>query len=73
MISKMTSRTKQLNDWSKQQVEDMIFYGAIGVVFGGRIGYMLFYGATKSIVAKKVLLYLRLNNAIPNNTPKNPP
>jgi phosphatidylglycerol:prolipoprotein diacylglycerol transferase len=36
-------RTKQLNDWSKQQVEDMIFYGAIGVVFGGRIGYMLFY------------------------------
>ncbi len=36
-------RTKQLNNWNKQQVEDMVFYGAIGVVFGGRIGYMLFY------------------------------
>ena len=36
-------RTKQLDDWNKQQVEDMIFYGAMGVVFGGRIGYMLFY------------------------------
>ena len=26
------------------EVEDMIFYGAIGVVLGGRIGYLLFYG-----------------------------
>lgn len=25
-------------------VEDMIFYGAIGVIAGGRIGYLLFYG-----------------------------
>mgnify|MGYP001562964189 CR=1 FL=1 len=38
-----THRTKRLDNWNKQQVEDMIFYGAIGVVFGGRIGYMLFY------------------------------
>jgi phosphatidylglycerol:prolipoprotein diacylglycerol transferase len=26
------------------EVEDMIFYGALGVVLGGRIGYLLFYG-----------------------------
>lgn len=36
-------RAKQNNNWNKQQVEDMIFYGAIGVVAGGRLGYMLFY------------------------------
>ncbi|CAC9434983.1 Prolipoprotein diacylglyceryl transferase [uncultured Gammaproteobacteria bacterium] len=36
-------RAKQLNNWNKQQIEDMIFYGAIGVVAGGRLGYMLFY------------------------------
>lgn len=36
-------RAKQLDDWNKHQVEDMIFYGAIGVVAGGRLGYMLFY------------------------------
>jgi phosphatidylglycerol---prolipoprotein diacylglyceryl transferase len=29
--------------WSRQQVEDLIFYGAIGVILGGRIGYTLFY------------------------------
>lgn len=28
---------------SRQQVEDLIFYGALGVVLGGRIGYILFY------------------------------
>jgi phosphatidylglycerol:prolipoprotein diacylglycerol transferase len=29
--------------WSRKQVEDLIFYGALGVVLGGRIGYTLFY------------------------------
>src|SRR5690606_13133928 len=31
------------SDLSEAQVADMIFYGALGVVLGGRIGYMLFY------------------------------
>lgn len=26
------------------QVDDLIFYAAVGVILGGRIGYMLFYG-----------------------------
>lgn len=30
--------------WSKQDVSDILFYGMLGVVLGGRIGYMLFYG-----------------------------
>lgn len=29
--------------WSSQQIADLIFYIAIGVVAGGRLGYMLFY------------------------------
>lgn len=33
-------------DWSKPQVDDMIFYGALGAVLGGRIGYMLFYAGS---------------------------
>ena len=28
---------------TRQEVEDMIFYGALGVILGGRIGYVLFY------------------------------
>lgn len=29
--------------WTKEQVSDLIFYAALGVVLGGRIGYVLFY------------------------------
>jgi phosphatidylglycerol:prolipoprotein diacylglycerol transferase len=29
--------------WDKDKVSDLIFYGALGVVLGGRIGYTLFY------------------------------
>ncbi|OMH31761.1 prolipoprotein diacylglyceryl transferase [Motiliproteus sp. MSK22-1] len=29
--------------WSKQQVSDLIFWSAVGVIFGGRAGYVLFY------------------------------
>ena len=29
---------------SPEQVDDVIFYGALGVILGGRIGYVLFYG-----------------------------
>ena len=28
-----------------EQVEDLLFYGAFGVIIGGRVGYQLFYGA----------------------------
>lgn len=31
-------------DWTNEQVGDLIFYAAIGVILGGRIGYMVFYG-----------------------------
>ncbi len=29
--------------WTKNQVDDLIFYGALGVILGGRIGSILFY------------------------------
>lgn len=31
-------------DWTAQQVDDLLFYCAVGVVLGGRLGYILFYG-----------------------------
>ncbi len=33
----------ELHGWEKSQVEDLLFYGAIGVILGGRLGYALFY------------------------------
>jgi phosphatidylglycerol:prolipoprotein diacylglycerol transferase len=30
--------------WTQQMVDDLIFYCILGVILGGRLGYMLFYG-----------------------------
>ncbi|MFZ5723672.1 MAG: prolipoprotein diacylglyceryl transferase [Pseudomonadota bacterium] len=37
-------RTRQeWRNWTAIQVDDLIFYAALGVILGGRIGYVLFY------------------------------
>ena len=41
MASVRASKSEGL--WSRDQVSDLIFYGALGVVIGGRVGSMLFY------------------------------
>ncbi len=30
-------------DWSSEQISDLIFFAALGVIVGGRLGYLLFY------------------------------
>lgn len=32
------------SSWSPEQVDDLVFYCGLGVILGGRIGYVLFYG-----------------------------
>jgi phosphatidylglycerol:prolipoprotein diacylglycerol transferase len=29
--------------WTRRDVEDLLFYGVLGVILGGRLGYVLFY------------------------------
>src|SRR3990167_2327296 len=29
--------------WTKEELSDLIFYAALGVIIGGRLGYMIFY------------------------------
>jgi phosphatidylglycerol:prolipoprotein diacylglycerol transferase len=40
-LAKYRARSSKI--WSSPLISDLIFYSAIGVVVGGRIGYMLFY------------------------------
>lgn len=35
--------------WTSENVSDIIFYGALGVILGGRIGYILFYNFSEFI------------------------
>lgn len=30
-------------DWTGQNISDLVFYGAVGAVLGGRVGYVFFY------------------------------
>jgi len=34
---------KKNSGWTSEEVGELIFYGAMGVIVGGRLGYMLFY------------------------------
>jgi phosphatidylglycerol---prolipoprotein diacylglyceryl transferase len=42
-----TLRTRQPHwaqaGWTKRDVEDLLFFGVLGVIIGGRLGYVLFY------------------------------
>lgn len=43
-------RAKQPNSgWTTEQVADFVFYGALGVILGGRVGYMLFYNLSQYV------------------------
>lgn len=41
-LAKRRARRADIN-WTSDQVDDVIFYGALGVILGGRLGYILFY------------------------------
>ena len=34
---------RQYKDWNYEQIDDLLFYGGMGVILGGRVGYILFY------------------------------
>lgn len=36
-------RTKKRGDFTAEMVSDLLFYGAMGVILGGRIGYVILY------------------------------
>ena len=45
----------QLN-WTSDQISDLIFYAAMGVIIGGRVGYMLFYN-THQLLSEPWVLF----------------
>jgi phosphatidylglycerol:prolipoprotein diacylglycerol transferase len=45
--------------WSKEQVDDLLFYGGLGVILGGRIGYILFYDFWNFVHDPLVLFQIR--------------
>lgn len=50
------TRNRAWCGWTTQDVGDMLFYGMLGVVAGGRLGYVLFY-ALDSFLANPLFLF----------------
>lgn len=42
-LALLRAKRPPYNTWNSEQVGDLIFFAALGVVLGGRIGYMVFY------------------------------
>ena len=53
-------QAKKLSDWNIKQVEDLIFYGVLGAVLGGRLGYMFFYNF--SMFIDNPIIFFALQN-----------
>lgn len=45
-------------DWTDEQVSDLIFFAALGVIIGGRLGYMIFYNTQTFLKEPWVLFKL---------------
>lgn len=42
-LGKWQIRYKKWFGWTNEMLDDALFYGALGVILGGRLGYILFY------------------------------
>jgi len=42
--------------WTPADVDDLIFFAAVGVILGGRLGWILFYGTTEVIADPLMIL-----------------
>lgn len=44
--------------WKSEHVDDLVFYGALGVILGGRIGYVLFYDFDRFLDNPLILFFI---------------
>lgn len=44
-LGKLRARKDAWRAWKPEELDDLMFYGMLGVILGGRLGYVLFYKA----------------------------
>jgi phosphatidylglycerol:prolipoprotein diacylglycerol transferase len=57
-FGRLRMRTNPSNSWTLKGLEDVLFYGILGVVIGGRLGYVIFYKLTDYIQAPLKIFYV---------------
>ena len=44
VLGRIHARRRPELGWDAQQIDDLLFYGVLGVILGGRLGWDLIYG-----------------------------
>jgi len=57
-LGKWRARKYPERGWTETDLDDILFYGAMGVIFGGRLGYVVFYQPTYFISHPLEILFL---------------
>ncbi|MCB5205768.1 prolipoprotein diacylglyceryl transferase [Methylovorus mays] len=57
-LGKWRIRRNPNSGWKVSDVDDILFYGALGVIIGGRLGYVMFYQPTYFSQHPHEILYL---------------
>ncbi len=57
-LGKWRAAHQNWRGWSVEMVDDALFFGALGVIFGGRFGYVVFYQASYFIEHPLEIFYV---------------
>ena len=57
-LGKWRASHQSWRGWSIEMVDDALFYGALGVILGGRLGYVMFYQASYFMVHPIEIFYV---------------
>ena len=57
-LGKWRAAHQNWRGWSIEMVDDALFFGALGVIFGGRFGYVVFYQASYFIEHPLEIFYV---------------
>src|SRR5690349_10276725 len=58
VLGRRRIRTQPESGWTYQHLDDALFYGVLGTVLGGRLGYVLFYKLTDYLADPIRILYV---------------
>jgi phosphatidylglycerol:prolipoprotein diacylglycerol transferase len=57
-VGRYAIKTRPHVGWTAQELDDVLFYGILGVIIGGRLGYVLFYKLSEYLSAPLHILYV---------------
>ena len=58
LLGRHRIKTQPWLNWSLRELDDLIFYGVLGTILGGRLGYILFYKLDYYLAHPLEILYV---------------